>query len=494
MERDITTRSQIRRDENTIIWGDNDDLPLRILDAINKSPSTTACLSTVENFIKGVGFSDIGLMSMPVDADGTTLWQLHSCLSEYLSKLESFAVKFTYNKALKITNAFIAAPEFCRFVEPQPEGSRLIQQIKYNPYFGTAEYDKRFSKAIPVYDQKKLHEQVNKMGDKFPGQIYFHGYPRAPYKFYPIPKFWSGNKWIYADQKLQIFLDELLDNGFFQSAIMNIIGDPNKKSSNPEYMKEVTGTDGVKRYQPDKTVGQEFDDKMQKMFSGVKKAGTVMVLWSMNKDQSTSLQAFPTNASADIVTGTTLETLRGITIATEVPAILANLPQQVSSLGSDGASMQKAIEIMQSRVAPSQIILENFYNNILLPNMQNVTGARVKIMNYSPISTPPEIDDKVWEFLNEQEKSEWIKMNYSNIKLFRTAPVNGVENEEPTGEVAINEALKKINLREFDRLQQIVRRFNTGKITYEQARQMFIGYGFSEDQIEAWLVKEEEEA
>lgn len=129
IERSRTVRGQINHAENTIIWGENDDLPLRQLKAIDDSPTATSCLGTVENFIKGAKFSDEGLMTLVVDEQGTTLWELHSKLSQYMSFLEGFSTQFTYNAQRRITNAYAIGTESCRFVNPLP-GSKDITGIE----------------------------------------------------------------------------------------------------------------------------------------------------------------------------------------------------------------------------------------------------------------------------------------------------------------------------------------------------------------------------
>lgn len=507
IEREEVTRNQVRWDEATIIWGDDDALPLRIMDAVNKSPVAISCLGTIETFTKGSSFTDPGLMEMMVDSEGTTLWQLHEKICQYFTLLDGFAVNFKYSPEGKITSAFNTGFESLRFCQPKVEQSRKINLLKFNPYFGTAEYQPERTKIYNVFDIKKVKEQMATEGTLYKGQIYYHGIVRPPYKFYPVPKYWSGDRWIYADSQLQTFLKELMDNGFFQSVLINMVGDPNKPSQNPEYQKEVTGTDGVKRKESTKTVGQEFGEKMSGMFSGVKKAGTAMVLWALNKDLSANVQDFPSSLDSGLLTNTVTEVIRGITIAAEVPAILANLPQQVSSLGSDGQAMEKAVEIMQSRVASRQRTLEQFYNTVLLPNLATPTEARVKIVNYSPFSTPVEIEDKFWEFLNEEERIEFIKSNLPNVKIIRppkpAATIAPTTTDQPLPEqsAAPNESLKNINQKQLDRILNIAARYSIGLVdpsnkkalSYEQAKAFLLSFGITEAEIPNWLVTPGEE-
>ena len=505
LERTQHVKNQVWTKENTLIYGANDDLPLRILDAINKSPVTTSCLGKVETFIKGSKFTEKDLMTLPIDEEGTTLWTLHCQICKYMATLEGFSVRFTFNGAGEITNSYNMNFESLRFVAPDRETSSKICNIKYNPYFGTQEYKDEFTKEYHLWDRRELPDQIAE-GHKFKGQVYYYGELRPPYKFYPRPKYWAAEKWIYVDNAIQTFHKSNTDNGFFLSSLMTMIGDPNALSKNPKYLSEVTGTDGVKRMENVKkvTVGQEMNEALGDMFSGASKAGRTFVQWAQNIDDAAKIQSFPANTTFDVFAGTLIDTIRGITIATEVPAILANLPQQASSLGSDGNSMQKAVELMQASVASKQTILEEFYNNILLPNLANKTEKRVTIVNYSPINVPAEVPDKIWEWLNDKEKEDFVRSNYPNINVvprvavMPAAPapvVPGQPPEESAMEVnKVNEAIKNLKISDINRIMSIVNKFEKSVLTYEQAKQILSGYGLDDEQIKAWLTDEQEAA
>ena len=510
LERTAAVDQQVQSTENTIIWGEDDALPLRILQAINSSPTATSCLGKVSDYMQGSGFTDPWLQAHPIDKDGTTLGQLHNQLCDYMAKLEGFSTRFTFDKKGDIVSCFVMSLESCRFVRPATQESRKIREIKYNPYWGTPLYKQDLTACYNVWEAdsaKRYQEISNADPKKYNGQIYFEGVARAPYKFYPVAKYWSGSSWIYVDAQVQSFIKKMLDNGFFQSVLINMIGDPTQISKNKKYQVKKTGTDGSVRMESNgTTVGEEFSEMMQGMFSGHDKAGTAMTFWSMNKDSVASIQAFPVNANFDNISGTMTNAIRGITIATEVPAILANLPQQVSSLGSDGAAMRVAVELMQARVKEPQQILENFYNKVLLPNMQNKTSARVKIKQHAPISNQVVVEDKVWEWMNDEEKAEYVRNNVPAVTVKRvpvvtpvTAPITTPSpGEQPTegqpesAQPTVNDALKGLKLSDINRMSSIVAKVAKGAMTYDQAKILLQSYGLNDEQIDAWLVKPEE--
>jgi len=482
--REKSVSSQKNWNENTIIYGEDDALPLRIAQAVDESPATTACINTISQFIKGSRFSDESLMKLKVDQFGTTLWDFHNQLSDYMALFEGFAVNFKYDFEGKITNAYTLPFESIRFVKSE---TREISLFKYNPYFGTKEYQKDMTTTYHAFNPKTILNEISTEGISYNGQVYYYGITRPMYKFYPVPRFWSGKKWIYVDGKIQEFHAENLDNGFFQSVLMNVIGDPNQPSKNPKYQEVYTDEAGLKRSRSTKTVGEEFNEQMSEAFSGSRKAGTALVQWSLNTDTSTKIQAFPSNNNFDILSGTLSDAIRGITMATEVPAVLANLPQQQSSLGSDGNSIQKAIELMQSRVAPRQRKLEQFYNEVLLPMMGY--QAEVKIVNYVPVSQEIKIEDKFWEILPDTAKIEFVKQNVPGFSTLEIQPVLAQSGTD----VKLNDSLTNLTGRQLQGIQRIVRKFNKEELSFEQASQLLKnGFGFTDNDVNAWLVTPEE--
>lgn len=508
LQRQVSTNAQKNFNENTILYGEDDALPLRIAKLVQESPATQACISTRAKYIKGASFSDPNLMNKKVDKYGTTLWQLHSQLSDIISLYEGFSVNLKFDTEGKITNTYILPFESCRLEKPDESG--YVHNIKYNPYFGTQEYQKTYTCIYPVYDRKTVLNQINEYTTSYKGQVYYYGKTRPLYRFYPVPDYWSAKRWIEVDARIQEFHAENLENGFFQSVLMNVIGNPNDWSTNPKYQKTVEGTDGTKRFESTKTVGEEFNEMMSEAFSGSRKAGTALALWSNNQDSSVKIQAFPTNTNADLFTALQDLTTKNITIACQVPGILANISEGVN-LGSGGSEIQKAVELMQSRIIEQQQELLKFYNEVLLPNMQQPISSKVEIVNYTPITTPIELDDKFWEVLSVEEKRLFIRKNFPTIDLSVVQTTPAIQpNQQPAQpdqpietpeQSTVNDALKGLKISDINRIQKIVNRYerklanpeDTTGLSYDQAKQLLSSFGFNEEQISAWLSKPEEE-
>lgn len=510
LQRQPAVNSQVTWSEETIRYGEDDALPYRIAKLVDESPATGSCIDTISQFIQGSRFTSQELMDLVVDKNGTTLWDFHCMLSDMLALYEGFSVNFKYDGTYKITNAYILNFESCRLKRPDEKGK--IHSIRYNPYWGLNEFKAELTTEYPVFDLENVPREIsNKLtgGNNYNGQVYYYGKTSPLYRFYPVPYYWKGKDWIKIDAKIQSFHANNLDNNFLLSVIWNIIGDPNQPSDDPANWTTYTDDAGVQQKKSTKTKGQEFTESISTALAGAVKGGAGLGLWSSNHDDATKVSAFPTNSNHDLFNALQDLTTKNITIATRVPGILANISEGVN-LGSTGNEMQKAVEIMQSRVISKQRILTQFYNKILLPNMASKPSGLVEIVSFNPVTVPIEIDDKFWEVLSPEEKRDFIKSNITTIKLRETVPATvtpgaplpdgSIPPPATTEQAKGNEALKNLGIADINKVQKIVARFNLGKVdpsnakalTLDQAKQFLAGYGFTEDQINAWLVTEEE--
>lgn len=500
LRREVAHDSQVVWNEDYIRYGEDDALPLKIASIVDQSPATKSCLKTKAKFIKGARFSSPELMKLKIDKNGTTLWQFHSMLSDMLSLFDGFSVNFKFNGGIKITNSYILSFESCRLKRPDKKGN--INSIKHNPYYGTSEYKEEDSTEYPIFDLQKVNEQFSNPktgGTMYQGQAYYYGKTTPLHRFNPIPDYWSGQFWINIDAKIQEFHANNLDKNFLLSVLWNAIGDPSAPSKNKKYNQLVTGTDGVKRITNPKTVGEEFNEMLTTAFAGSSKGGAGIVFWSGNHDTATKVSAFPTNSNHDLFTTLQDLTTKNITIATQVPGILANISEGVN-LGSDGNEMRAAIELMQSRVTEEQQILMDFYNDVLLPNLAEPTTERVEIVNFIPITVPVNMEDKFWEALTPEERRKWMAKNVPGIELdILTTTAEPTVDEQgnvipPSEEAKVNENLKNMTGRQLQQVQRVVRQFNQGKLTFEQAKQLLKnGFNFTDMDVNDWLITTEEE-
>ena len=92
--------------------------------------------------------------------------------------------------------------------------------------------------------------------------------------------------------------------------------------------------------------------------------------------------------------------------------------------------------------------------------------------------------------LTPDEKRDYINENF-NIDLLPASvdPLRG----EPAEAPITNEAMRDLTGRQLQNIQRIVRKFNKGEITRDQAAQMLKdGFTMSEENVNVWLGEIEE--
>jgi len=174
-------------------------------------------------------------------------------------------------------------------------------------------------------------------------------------------------------------------------------------------------------------LGEVFNEMMSENFSGTERVGNVMAFWANTKDEFPQVEAFPSGANTQLLDTLQNLTTKNITIATKVPAILANIHEGVS-LGGDGNTIESAVKLMQQRAAKWQAILEANYTRIF-DNWYEAIQEDIEIVDHNPFPSSQTVDPQVWEFLNPETKKKWIQDN-TNIEIVE--PVNQPLAPQPT--------------------------------------------------------------
>jgi hypothetical protein len=391
--------------DDHLIYGQNDNFPLKLSKLVYESPAASSCISVISDFIEGNGFStDVG--DIVVNNQGQTLNDIHHLVSESLAMYEGFALNVKYNPEGRITQLYFMPFENCRLGNPDSVG--IISEIKYNPYFGTNQYKQKSTLTYDTFnpDPAIVVTQMKNKGKDYRGQVLYWGSTRALSRFYPQPSYYSAKNWMEVDARIGEYHKENLRNGFLQSAIFKIVGNPNAPSADPN---DTAFDQANSKQETIKTVGESFDEMMSNNFSGTERVGNVMVFWANNKEEFPQVEPFPTSVNTQVLDTIQNLTTKNITIATKVPAILANIHEGVS-LGGDGNTIQAAVKLMQQRAAKWQQVLETQYKRIL-ESWYNPIPYDVEIVDHNPFPTENTIDPVIWADLNPETKKKWIQDN-----------------------------------------------------------------------------------
>lgn len=413
--------------ENYLPYFQDDTWPLEWHEIISKSPSATACVSTIADFLEGIGFTNEDLDTLVVNRKGETFFQVHHQICQSFAEFEGFYLHFMFDGAGKITEFRLLPFECCRLGKPDSAG--IISKIYYNPFFGTKEYaglTKKDTIEFYSFDLEAVKAQIAKDKDQFKGQVLFIGTTTATSRFYPLPEAVSAKKWMKIEAGIADYHEDNINNGLLQPYILVMRGNPNEASKNPEY------SDTEKPI----TVAEEFQNVISKEFMGAKRVGNLMVQWVQNPDEVPQVIPLPSNASGDVFINLDNQSTKKITVAFKVQSILANINEGVS-LGGDGNMVRVAVKLQQQRAVKKQRILTDVYT-LIGKNMANPITEEFIIAPYNPYPELEVVDDKIWESLSDQEKRQWIDA-HTEIELIDETvikpdqPAVGIQNKIPTG-------------------------------------------------------------
>ena len=389
-------------------YGKDDNWPLEWSQIIQNSPTGRSCLSTVQDFIEGDGFSDGELEKRIVNPAGETFWQIHQKTSDSWGEFEGFAWLIRYNMSGQVTEIEFLPFENCRLGKPDSNG--WIQKIYYNPFFGTREYSGFGKKQTIEYDAfnpKAVKEQIARDKDKYKGQVLYVATTTTLNRFYPHHEAISGKRWMRIEASVADYHDENLANGMLQPFMLLMRGNPNDPTTNPDYA-DYNG-DGKPA-----TVAQEFDEIVAENFMGAKRIGNMWVQWLNNGDEAPSVLNLPANNNGDLFNNLDNQSTRKITLSWKVPAVLANI-NEGASLGGDGNLIRVAVKLMQQRSVRKQRYLTEAYQKVLAimakPYVQDV-----KIVPYNPYPELEILDDKIWNAMTPEEQRKWIE-DHTDIEL-----------------------------------------------------------------------------
>jgi len=386
-------------------FGGLDNFPLEWHKAISESPSATACVSTIQDFLEGFGFSDPALEKLIINYKKETFWQFHQKVCKDFGEFEGFAIRVMYDAMGNITELFNLPFENIRLGKPDSKG--YISKILYNPYFGTADFKTLKDEDTKYYDcfnPDVVKAQILEQGEKYKGQVLFVGSTNALSRFYPMPEAYAAFKWFKIESGVSDYHEDNINNGFLQPFMLAVIGNPNSPVNNPE-------GDSTEKTQ---TLGEAWSETIANNFMGTKRIGDLWLQFFDNKDEVPITIPMPSNNNGDLFVTIDNQATKKITIAFKVPAILANINEGVS-LGGDGNTVRVAVKLMQQRSIKKQRILTDTYQTILR-NFSQPYVEEITIAPYNPYPELEILDDKIWNEMSAEDRRLWIEKE-TQIKL-----------------------------------------------------------------------------
>ena len=369
--------------KNITKWDNGDggnDLPQQLISAVKSSPFASSALDIWHTFTNGDGFVDPELNDRNLGGD-FNLSELNYMLSRDVTMLEGIAVHITYNLQGEIVSYKNVAFENIRLGELNEYG--VTDYVIYNPYFGTRDFQEKFSRKIYLYNPEKVIEQIQEHNLKynidssgelvikkpFEGQIFWKSIEKPLARVYPQPFYDSSIDLIKIDSKVPEAVDSNLDNDLLQKAVINVYGDPDAPAGPVD-------KDGNQPY----TQAKMFNDQFEAI-EGSKNTGGFFINWIQAPEQRLDMQAMPTNGSLADLLNVQKQNMDMLPVGLRVPRILMNI-QTTGKLG-DTNEILNAISLMNVNTKFYRQFLEKCYGE-LFGDGKDYSIKEISIKNIIP--------------------------------------------------------------------------------------------------------------
>lgn len=487
IKKTVVPDSKIDTSEKITVWevegqGNNNNFPQQLLQNVYNSPAGSAAIDLWHQFVEGAGLADDSVGKVKVNTT-QTLNDLHGKISADTSSMWGFSVQVTYNNAGE-RKSFQHLPfESARLGALNDKG--ITDRVYFNPYYGTADYDKRFTTWFYSYnpdptfvkDQIAQHNKLRaekKVDFLYPGQVYWFSIERPLARIYPQPFYFSAISWFQVDAAIQKFHSRNIDNNFLLSLLINKFGNPDVKAGEEDDEGNQIST-----------VGEEFNKDMSD-FAGAENAGAVLVNWFQKEEEKATIEEFPNNVNDNLFA--TLQTLVSdqIAIGTKSPRILINIATS-GKLG-DAEEILNAVQVMNGNTSRMRSILSSEYLKLFngYKNFNEETDFTIAKLN--PFNILP---SWVVESLNTQQRNKYIAENF-NIDF--EEPTKQKKTTDDPAQAAAQAQLKG-SVGGVQGILSIQQGVSAGLTTRESALEVLqLIYGFTEDEANRLLGNPKEEA
>lgn len=411
--------------------------PQRVEEIAKRSYTTQSVIKRVADFLNGDGFADPELGKIIVnDASffGTSLNKLLGQISFTYATWNSIALHIGYNLNYRISSITHIPFAYCRMGLHDQDGR--VREIKYSTNWerdGRKEVSGRQVYDYHVFnpDPQVVAAEMEEAGgiENYRGQIL---YVTPEFYQYPLCSFDPVIDHAQAQAELGMAKVANTQNSFLATMAILYPGEFESENERQQFQDLIANKSGARN------MGSRIGLQDR---SGTKKASDIFQPLS------------PPN----------LDRLYEFTEKSVVDAIMENeaMPKEILGVRPDTgmfnqANMEQAYTYYNSitrnrRAAISEVIA------MLMMNWENpvITDAAIAPQKY--------VQDGQASSITQAQQP-------------------------------VNESLKNLTGRQLQNIQRIVRKFNKNELTFEQARQMLMnGYGFTEVDVNDWLVTPEED-
>lgn len=414
-----------------IIPYDNDNLyPNKVKAIAQRSGTTMSAIKTQASFLSGDGFVQ---NRTKINTEGQTLWDLLRHIATSKSWFGGYALHFNYNMLGQISEITPMNFETIRW-------HKNLEKYVYNPDWSRRYiYRKDEVEYMPFNpDPEIVYNQIEQAGgiEKYRGQVLY----------------WIPN---IKDYYTVCNFDDVLDDAQFEAEVklysLSSIQNDYSLSGIISYPKNIESTEGKDKVQKD-----------LKGDTGSGNAGGLRVVPAPVIEEFKNWKWF-TPISRNNIDGlhtNQIERARdNIYASFRMPPILAG----VSKDGMfNEASFADAF---------------NYYNAATETERKEIESELNKILSFS-----------VWANIGQ------VQIQPKNYVTRETKSGQIVQPQGETEKKEVNETLTNLSGRQMQGLERIKRKYKKGDFTRDEAALMLKNaYGFTDDEVEVWLINDDED-
>ena len=313
------------------------------------------------------------------------------------------------------------------------EDSDEIKKYYYSPEWGNI-------RKFPPTEYDAFNQE-----DGDPSQIYYYKQYSPSNSYYPQPDYSGAIAAINIDVQIKEFHSNNLMNGMMPSLWINM-------------------NNGIPGEEEQRLVTRALESQ----FTSVNNAGRPIISFNESKELSPEITQIATSGNDQYYSTIYDDIVRTILSAHRVSSGELYGISTAGKLGTRNEIVDHSEYFRKMVIQPYQKELLGCFDKLISLKFQKPTSFEIKPLSIfltGDVTDNPAVIDK---------------------------PVTSVEAESE--KVLINENIKGLKGREYQNLMRIVREYNKGKITKQQATQMLMGgYGLSEEDCGVWLGDDEEE-
>jgi len=308
-----------------------------------------------------------------------------------------------------------------------------IEKYYYSPDWGNI-------RKFPPTEYDTFNQE-----DGDPSQIYYYKQYSPSNSYYPQPDYSGAIAAINIDVQIKEFHSNNLMNGMLPSLWINM-------------------NNGIPGEEEQRLVTRALESQ----FTSVNNAGRPIISFNESKELSPEITQIATSGNDQYYSTIYDDIVRTILSAHRVSSGELYGISTAGKLGSRNEIVDHSEYFRKMVILPYQKELLGCFDKLVSLKFQKPTSFEIKPLSIfltGDVTDNPAVIDK---------------------------PVTSVEAESE--KMIINENIKGLKGREYQNLMRIVREYNKGKITKQQATQMLMGgYGLSEEDCGVWLGDDEEE-